>query len=88
MSIFHHIYSFVGRMPEQGLITLLDELFTAVLVLPLAEASARWPVSIQVSATDASSRRGGQASTLTTKAFAKTLYRFSEKNGVYPIRLG
>ena len=44
MSIFHHIDSFVERMPEQGLITLphfvIDELLTAVLALPLAEASA------------------------------------------------
>ena len=41
----------------------------------------RNPVSEQVSATDASSKMGGRASTITSKALARTLYRFSETRG-------
>lgn len=56
---------------------------TAAILLPLAGCSARWPVSVQIAATDASSKRRGPASCLTSKALAKTLYRFSEKRGEY-----
>ena len=87
MGLFHHIYAFIEQMPEKGLKKLppyvKDEILSAILVLPLAEASARWPVSVQISASDASSEGGGRASTITSKAFAKTLYRFSEMNGEY-----
>jgi hypothetical protein len=87
MRLFHHVYAFIDQMPDKGLRKLppyvKDEILSAALVLPLAEASARWPVSIQISASDASSERGGRASTITSKAMAKTLFRFSEKNGEY-----
>ena len=88
MGLFHHVYAFIDQMPDKGLRKLppydvKDEILSAALVLPLAEASARWPVSIQISASDASSESGGRASTITSKAMAKTLFRFSEKNGEY-----
>lgn len=60
-----------------------DELVTATLLLPFSGSNIRLPVSVQIAATDASSRRGGRAACLTTKAMAKTLYRFGEKRGEY-----
>ena len=45
MSIFHHVYVFLEKMPEQGIKRLphfiRDELICAVLLLPLAEANIR-----------------------------------------------
>ena len=85
MSLFHHAYIFIEKLPDTGVRKLpayvKDELLCALLVLPLAEANVRSPVSTQISATDASSKMGGRASTLTSKSLAKTLYRFSEKKG-------
>ena len=87
MCIFHHIYRYIDRMPEFDIVRIphhiRDELLTASLLLPLAYASIRWPISIQVSATDASSVRGGRATCVTSRTFAKTLYRFSEQAGEY-----
>ncbi len=87
MSIFNHVYKFIERVPEGHSVKLpqhiKDELITSVLLLPLASSSVRWPVSTQVSATDASSVAGGRAATLTTGAFSKTLFRFGEKRGEY-----
>ena len=55
MSIFNHVYKFIERTPEGHSVKIpqhvKDELITAVLLLPLASSSARWPVSTQVSAT-------------------------------------
>ena len=87
MSIFHHIYKYMDKL-EDGVCYMLphhvrDELLTASLILPLASCNIRWPVSVQISASDASSKRGGRASCITSQAFAKTLYRFSEKRGEY-----
>ena len=85
MCLFHHAYVFIDGLPEQGVRKLpsyvKDELLCALLVLPLAEANVRSPVSTQISATDASSKMGGRASTLTSRSLAKTLYRFGEKKG-------
>ena len=85
MSLFHHTYLYLEKLPESGIVKLPayvgDELLTAMMVLPLAECNIRLPVSVQISATDASSGMGGRASTLTTKALSKTLYRFCENRG-------
>ena len=85
MSMFHHIYVFLEKLPEQGIKRLpqfiRDELVCAVLLLPLAEANIRAPVSVQLSATDASSKKGGRAVSLTSKSFARTLYRHAESKG-------
>lgn len=87
MSIFHHIYRYIDRMGEGKKFKLpqhvKDELVTATLLLPFSGSNIRLPVSVQIAATDASSRRGGRAACLTTKAMAKTLYRFGEKRGEY-----
>ena len=87
MSLFHHIYVYIESLGDSKLTRLpqhiRDELLTAALVLPLSFSNARWGVSPQVAATDASSKGGGRASTLTTKVLAKTLFRFSEKRGEY-----
>ena len=85
MSIFHHTYLFIDNLPE-GVSRkipqyICDELLTAVLLLPLASANIRLPVSTRVSATDASLSGGGRSSTLTTKVFSKMLYRFCEARG-------
>lgn len=85
MSLFHHSYLYIENLPEKGLSRMPayvgDELITAMMMLPLAECNIRAPVSVQVSATDASSQMGGRASTITSPALAKTLYRFSECRG-------
>lgn len=85
MALFHHIYIFIDRMPEVGIKRLphyvRDEILCAILVLPLAHSNVRHPVSVQISASDASSKRGGRAVTLTSKSFAKTLYRHAEVKG-------
>lgn len=87
MSIFHHGYRYVDKMSETGVHRIpqhiRDEIATAAVLLPLTGGNVRWPVSVQISATDASSIRGGRAACLTSKSFAKTLYRFSEKRGEY-----
>ena len=85
MATFHHIYVYIENMPEHDICRMpefvKDELITAMLLLPLAETNVRSPVSNRISATDASSRKGGRASTITSKALAKTLYRFGEQKG-------
>lgn len=87
MSIFHHVYKYIDRIDDKKPYKLphhvKDELLTAALLLPFSGGNIRWPVSVQIAATDASSKRGGRAACLTTKAFAKTLYRFGEKKGEY-----
>ena len=87
MSVFHHIYLYIEHIPDGKLVRLphhvRDELLTACLLLPLAASSIRWPVSTQISASDASLTAGGRASTLTSKSLAKVLYRFGEKRGEY-----
>lgn len=87
MAIFNHIYLFIEKMPEHGLRKLphhiKDELACAALLLPVAMSNARWPISIQIAATDASSTGGGRAATITSKGFAKTLYRYGVKKGEY-----
>ena len=85
MSIFHHVYLYIENLPE-GVPRkipqyIVDELLTAALLLPLAAANIRWPVSIRLAATDASTAGGGRASTLTSRAFAKALYRHGEQRG-------
>lgn len=85
MSIFHHTYLFIDNLPE-GVSRkipqyICDELLTAALLLPLASANIRLPVSTRISATDASLSGGGRSSTLTTKLFSKALYRFCEARG-------
>ena len=85
MAVFHHTYLFIEKLPEIGLKKMpsyvKDELIAATLLLPMAEVDIRAPVSVQISATDASSSMGGRAATLTSKAMAKTLYRYGEKRG-------
>ena len=85
MATFHHIYVYIENMPEHDICRMpefvKDELITAMLLLPLAETNVRSPVSNRISATDASSRKGGRASAITSKALAKTLYRFGELKG-------
>ena len=87
MCVFQHVYHFIERMQEGVNMKIpqhvVDELITAALILPLASSNIRWPVSTQISATDASSNGGGRCATLTTKALSKTLYRFGEKKGEY-----
>eukprot|EP00438_Fugacium_kawagutii_P015754 Skav233443 [mRNA] locus=scaffold1486:339543:342293:- [translate_table: standard] len=87
MSIFHHAYRYVDNLPEIGTFKLpqsiRDELVTAAVLLPLTGCNIRWPVSVQISATDASLVRGGRAACITSKGFAKSLYRFGEKRGEY-----
>ena len=87
MSIFHHVYLFIERLGDTQVVRIpqhiRDELLCASLLLPLAQSNARWPVSTQIAATDASSTGGGRAATLTSRAFAKSLYRFGGKKGEY-----
>lgn len=87
MSVFHHIYVFLENLREGVLYKLphhiRDELAAACLLLPLSFSNVRWPVSVQISATDASLTGGGRASTITSRKFAKTLYRFGEKRGEF-----
>ena len=87
MCVFHHVYQYMDKMHE-GVSTKIpqyirDEIAVATLLLPLSCCNVRWPISVQVSATDASSSGGGRASTITTRAFAKSLYRLGEKRGEY-----
>lgn len=85
MSILHHTYLYIENLPE-GISRkmpqyILGELLTASLLLPLASANIRWPVSVQISATDASLSGGGRAVTLTSRVFAKALYRHGVQKG-------
>ena len=85
MCVFHHSYMYMEKMNPTGSTRLphyiRDELSIAALLLPLSCCSARWPVSVQIAATDASSSGGGRASTVTTRGFAKSLYRLGEQRG-------
>ncbi len=85
MCVFHHIYMYLEKM-NPNVSTRLphyirDELSIAALLLPLSCSSARWPVCVRIAATDASSSGGGRASTVTTRGFAKSLYRLGEQRG-------
>ncbi len=87
MCVFHHVYQYMDKMNEgvsQKMPQFIrDEIAVAVLLLPLSCSNIRWPISAQLSATDASSKGGGRASTITTRVFAKCLYRLGEKRGEY-----
>lgn len=87
MSVLHHTYSYIESLPDGCTRKIpqyiCDELIAAALLLPLASANVRLPVSVKVSATDASLSGGGRASTITSKTFAKALYRFGETRGEY-----
>ena len=87
MSIFRHTYMHIESLPD-GCSRKIpqyvqDELITAALLLPMACSNVRLPVSVRVSATDASLGGGGRASTLTSKTFATALYRYGETKGEY-----
>lgn len=85
MSIFHHTYMYIESLPDGASRKIpqyvQDELITASLLLPVAAANVRLPVSVKVSATNASLEGGGRAATITSKTFAKALYRFGETRG-------
>lgn len=87
MCVFHHVYQYMDRMREDVSLRMpqhiRDEIAVAVLLLPLSCSNIRWPISAQLSATDASSGGGGPASTVTTRVFAKSLYRLGERRGEY-----
>ena len=79
MSIFHHTYMHIESLPD-GCSRKIpqyvqDELITAALLLPMACSNVRLPVSVKVSATDASLGGGGRASTLTSKSQKPLLQR-------------
>eukprot|EP00438_Fugacium_kawagutii_P011552 Skav235006 [mRNA] locus=scaffold276:32697:41515:+ [translate_table: standard] len=63
MSIFHHTYMHIENLPNAASRKIpqyvQDELITAALLLPMAAANVRLPVSVRVSATDASLEGGG-----------------------------
>ena len=63
MCIFHHTYLYMDKMPEGEERRIphyvRDELYAAALLLPLSACNARWPVSTQIAATDASKHRWG-----------------------------
>ena len=85
MSCFHHVFSWVDTIPEGGVRRIppavQDELIAACLLLPLAGANIRWPVSVRLSATDATPTAGGGAYTTTSTEIAHTLFRFAEHKG-------
>lgn len=67
----------ISRLPH----FVRDEIACAALLLPFAHTNIRKPVSVQISATDASSKGGGRSSAITSPSFAKTLFRFAEVKG-------
>ena len=74
-------------MPEKGLVKIphhiCDELLQAAVVLPVATSNIRRPIISRVSATDASSKRGGRAATVTDRTFARVVARHAETRGEY-----
>lgn len=58
MSIFHHTYAYIESLRDSCSKKLpqyvQDELITAALLLPVAASNVRLPVSVRISATDAS----------------------------------
>lgn len=87
MSVFDRVYLFVEHMPEQGLVKIphhiCDELLQAAVVLPVATSNIRRPIIARISATDASSKRGGRAATVTDRTFARVVARHAETRGEY-----
>ena len=64
MSVWHRTYRFVGSLPESGGWSRIppdirDEMITAAGLLSLASAHIRWPVSPELSATDATTSSFG-----------------------------
>ena len=60
---------------------VIDELISAVLMMPLAEANARWQLSSHISATDATPTSGGSARSKTSANIISNLYRVCEHRG-------
>ena len=85
MSTFHVFYRWLGGLPE-GVGTRWSrlpraELAMAALLLPLAEADIRLPVSDRISTTDATPLRGGATAFWGRRPLSKYLYRMTEQRG-------
>lgn len=74
-------------MPERSFVTLpnscKEELFTASCLLALAHSNIRYDVSCRLSATDATTKMAGGASSSTTKDISQVLYRLCCHKGEY-----
>jgi hypothetical protein len=82
MSSLHCIFGWTDRLEDQQVKRLppavIDDLISAIALLPLAQANIKWPVSQNISATDATPTAAGGVQTTTTKEVALTLYRLAE----------
>jgi len=85
MCVFHRFFKFLATLSDEDLVTLpadiRDELFVALLLLPLAVADLRRPISNVISCTDATPCSGGACQFWGSKDLAKTLFRASEYRG-------
>ncbi|MDE0839882.1 MAG: hypothetical protein OSB41_12645, partial [Kiritimatiellae bacterium] len=86
-SIFFYSYAFINEMDYDKMYFLpaavSDELVYAALLLPLAYADLRWPVSPDLLATDATPVARGSTIVTVPKEIAKKFYIRSEHRGDY-----
>ena len=55
----------------------------AALLLPIAQASVRWPISCRFSTTDATPSAGGATDCAVSEKLAHALYRMTEYRGCH-----
>ena len=79
---FRWVAGLVPRQPTRWAPVVKDELLGACLLLPVAEANVRWPISSRLVTTDATPTRGGATAGYISNGLAEELYRYTEHRGV------
>ena len=89
MAVAHRVYAWMSSCPEKGMMSwkgaadVRDELFIASLLLSVMHSNMRWPVSTEVSATDATPSAGGAVRATVTPELAQALYKSTEYKGCH-----
>ena len=86
VSVWHRAYQFVESLPESGAWSRIppdirDEMVAAAGLLSLASAHIRWPVSPELSATDATTSFFGATVAPVGGKVARALFRVGEHRG-------
>jgi hypothetical protein len=85
MCVFSVVFAKLARMSYNTMIRwdpeIRDEMFMALLLMSLAEADIRAPVSAQISSTDATVQKSGSCVAEVTDGIAQLLFAQREKRG-------
>ena len=85
MSFLHRSYRWAKTLTYGTIVDwapdIRSELFVVSLLVLIAQAHIRWPVSTQITATDATPSRGGAVSSTVSRELAHALYMTAELRG-------